>query len=173
MSEIKDEIENRVAKSPLVTIDLDEYLDGSEVVFFDIKPFLFQELILREKDFRQQLKDHDWDQYAGKSVVIGCTADAIVPTWAYMLITSKLSSVVEDISQGDALDVEKKAIDKAVQKVMEQDLEGKKVVIKGCGGVAARDYAYTAVTKSLIPVVSSLMYGEPCSTVPIYKKPKK
>ncbi|MEM9329015.1 MAG: DUF2480 family protein [Bacteroidota bacterium] len=173
MSEANFEIENRVAKSPLITIDLDDYLDSEVAVFFDLRPFLFQEMVLREKDFRQAMKEHDWQQYADKVVVVGCSVDAIVPTWAYMLVTSKLSPVALDVRQGTEADQEKYTIDAAIAKVAQQNFEGQKVVIKGCGGVGARDYAYTEITKLLVPVVSSLMYGEPCSTVPIYKQPRK
>ncbi len=173
MSESKYEIENRVTSSALVTIDLDDYLDKNGAIFFDLKSFLFQELILREKDFRLALKEHDWQQYTGKTIVVGCTADAIVPTWAYMLVTSKLEGIAHDVSFGEPGDLEKKMVDLAVDKVAQEDWKDKKVVIKGCGGISARDYAYTAVTRRLVSQVSSLMYGEPCSTVPIYKKPRK
>lgn len=165
-------IENKVAKSALVTLDFDDYIDKSSVIFFDLKPFLFQEMILREKDFRLAMKEHHWEKYQDKPVVIGCSVDVIIPTWAFMLVTSKLISVTKKIRQGHIVDVEKFAIDEAVEKIARENWEEKKVVIKGCGGLESRDYAYTELSKILIPLVDSLMYGEPCSTVPIYKKRK-
>ena len=167
-----EEIVNKVAQSSLVTIDLDDYLSRVEVVFFDLKPFLFQEMILREKDFRLAMKELDWTMYEGKNIVVGCSNDAIIPTWAYMLIGSKLSGLAKDYRVGEESDLEKMKIDKSIDQLALEDHREAKVVIKGCGNLKLRDYAYTEVTKVLVGKVSSLMYGEPCSTVPVYKKPR-
>ena len=164
------EIVNKVAQSSLVTIDLDEYLSKVEVVFFDLKPFLFQELILREKDFRMAIKELDWSVYEGKNFIVGCSSDAIIPTWAYMLVGSKLSGFAQDYCVGEEQDIERMKIDKSIYQLSQEDYDDAKVIIKGCGNLKFRDYAYTEVTKVLVEKVSSLMYGEPCSTIPVYKK---
>lgn len=168
----EEEIVNKVANSSLVSIDMDEYLSEIQVVFFDLKPFLFQEVILREKDFRAAMKEQQWEQYRNVAVVIGCSVEAIIPTWAYMLVTSQLVEVSPQIAYGSEDDLEKSKIDLLAKKLSEGDFEDKKVVIKGCGDLHMRDYAYVEITKALKPQVNSLMYGEPCSTVPVYKKPR-
>ncbi|GAB4246915.1 MAG: DUF2480 family protein [Ekhidna sp.] len=168
-----DEIVNRVAKSPLVSVDLEEYLPQGERVLFDLKDVLFQGMILREKDFREFVKTNDWAVYTGKNVGLICSADAIVPTWAYMLLVTQLNGIAQTITFGGEEEVEKKLIDVAIDKCMEvNNFNDKKVVIKGCGNVKNVAYAYTAITDRLLPHVSSLMYGEPCSTVPIFKRKK-
>ncbi len=168
----EDAIVNKVANSSLISVDMDEYLSEIKTVFFDLKPFLFQEMILREKDFRSAMKEHDWEQYRDFAVVVGCSVDAIIPTWAYMLVTSQLSNVSPQIAFGAEADLEKSKIDLLIKKLSQKDFLDKKVVIKGCGNLLMRDYAYVEITKVLRPQVSSLMYGEPCSTVPVYKKPR-
>lgn len=166
-----EEIINKVAKSPLVSIDLEEFMHQGEVAFFDLKEVLFQGLILREKDFRTFIKENDWSKYKGKNVGLICSADAIVPIWAYMLLTSSLKEHANIIVFGKEGDVEKALIDQAITKCLEEnELEGAKVVIKGCGEVQNKEYAYTQITNELYPKVTSLMFGEPCSTVPIFKR---
>lgn len=168
-----EEIINRVAKSPLISLDLEDYLDTGEKEIFDVKDVLFQGMILREKDFRSFIKDHDWTKYQGKNIGLICSADAIVPTWAYMLLVTKAKEFANVVVFGDADAVEKAIIDQAISRCMEQnDFQDKKVVIKGCGNVRNIEYAYTSITDKLLPQVASLMYGEPCSTVPIYKRKK-
>lgn len=168
-----EEIVNRVAKSPLVSIDLDEYMHKGDKCLFDIKEILFEGIILKEKDFRDFLKTNDWSQFKDKNVGLVCTADAIVPIWAYMLLSSSLKDYANLVTVGNDSEIEKALIDQAIDKCLkDQDLENAKVVIKGCGDVENKEYAYTAITNKLLSKVSSLMYGEPCSTVPIFKKPK-
>lgn len=168
-----DEIVNRVAKSPLISIDLEDYLHTGEYVIFDLKETLYEGLILKEKDFRSFLKENDWSVYTGKNVGLVCTADAIVPTWAYMLLVTKLKEYANSITFGGEEAIEKSLIDSAIKNcIAENDFKDKKVVIKGCGNVKSIEYAYTALTEKLFPLVSSLMYGEPCSTVPIFKRRK-
>lgn len=169
-----EEIVNRVAKSPLVSVDLEEFLHQGEKVIFDLKDVLFQGMILREKDFRAFIKDHDWSLYQHKNVGLLCSQEAIVPTWAYMLLVTKLKDYANVITFGDEDAIEKAMIDQAIEKCLDAfNLADKKVVIKGCGAIKNVEYAYTRITDRLHPMVSSLMYGEPCSTVPIYKRKKQ
>ncbi|WP_370089054.1 DUF2480 family protein [Ekhidna sp.] len=168
-----EEIVNRVAKSPLISLDLEEYLDKGEYAIFDLKDVLFEGVILREKDFRDFLKENDWSVYTNKNVGLICTADAIVPTWAYMLLVTKIKEHANIVTFGDSNEIEKALIDQAIDKCLsDNDFTDKKVVIKGCGNVKNIEYAYTSVTEKLLSRVSSLMYGEPCSTVPIFKRKK-
>jgi hypothetical protein len=166
-----EEIINRVTQSVLVSIDLQEYLHKGEQMAFDLSTVLYQGLILREKDFREFLKVHDWEQYSGKNVRLHCSTDAIVPTWAYMLLVTKLQGA-NVVVVGTEDDLEKALILQAIDRMMEKDFSDAKTVIKGCGNIKNKEFAYTEIAKALIPHVSSLMYGEPCSTVPVYKRPK-
>jgi hypothetical protein len=166
-----EEIVNRVTNSPLVSLDLDEFIHKGDTEIFDLKGILFQEMILREKDLRDFLKSNDWSVYTDKNVGLICSADAVVPIWAYMLLVTKIKEFANVVVFGSEDDVEKAVIDQAIEKSMiSEDLTGKKVVIKGCGNVKNKEYAYTAITDKLFPKVTSLMYGEPCSTVPIFKR---
>ena len=166
-----DPILNRVTKSPLKSVDLDEYLHKGVLIHFDLKEHLFQGLILREKDFREFIKTHDWTQYDGKNVRLFCSADAVIPIWAYMLLMTKLIDA-NLVVEGSEDDMEKGLIHQAIGKMMEEDFTDAKVVIKGCGNIRNNEFAYTEITKALVPYVTSLMYGEPCSTVPVYKRMK-
>lgn len=163
---------NRVAKSPLITIDLEDYYVSGERIEFDIKDLLFQGMILREKDFREFVREHDWSQYQDKNVAIFCSADAIVPTWAYMLLAAKLEPFANHLVFGNLQDLGKSLCLKAVEKTNFNEYENAKVVIKGCSKIEVPEFAFVELTRRLRPVVNSIMYGEPCSTVPIYKKPK-
>jgi len=167
------EIVNRVANSPLITIDLQEYYQEGERINFDIKSWLFQEMILKEKDFRQQVKEHDWSIYQDKYVALNCSVDAIVPTWAYMLLASKLQDYAKNVVFGSINDLEKIIFKESLNKINTEEFEGKKLVIKGCGDLPVSEFAYVEIVRILKPVASSIMYGEPCSTVPIYKAPRK
>ncbi|WP_276499838.1 DUF2480 family protein [Pontibacter litorisediminis] len=169
---MSEEIINRVAQSALVTLNLEELLHPGERVVYDIKDNLFQGLILREKDFRAFVKDHDWSQYAGKNVAITCSVDAIVPTWAYMLLGTKLQNQANYYVFGDLEALEQALFQEAIAKIDMEEYRDAKVVVKGCGSVPVPTYAYVEVMRKLVPVASSIMYGEPCSTVPLYKKPK-
>lgn len=168
-----EEIVNRVQKSGLRTIDLEDMYVRGERLELDIADQLFQGLILKEKDFRDFVKNHDWEQYQDKYVAIYCSADAIVPTWAFMLIASKLSGVAAYFVHGTLEDLEKELMSRSIRELVPQDFEGAKLVIKGCGHLPIPESAYTALMHKLTPYVSSIMYGEPCSTVPVYKARKK
>lgn len=161
---------NKVAESGLISFDLEEYYPKEKILVFDLKEYLFMGLILKEKDFRADLLAIDWTSYAGANVAITCSADAIIPRWAYMLVASYLQPVAHEIVFGD----EKKLIDtlllKNLEKVDGSVFTDKRVVVKGCGDLAIPETAYVEITNILRPHVKSIMYGEPCSTVPIYKK---
>ena len=170
---MEEQIVNRVAKSSLISLDLEDYYDRSEKVVYDIADQLFQGLILREKDFRQHIKEHDWEVYAGKNVAIICSADAIVPTWAYMLVTVSLKPYAKEIIFGTEQELDKYLISKNIASAIHgPSYEDSKVVIKGCGDLNLSAYAYVEVVKILQPYCKSIMYGEPCSIVPVYKKKK-
>lgn len=166
------EIVNRVAGSGLVTLDLEEYYHPGERVVYDLKDNLFMGLILKEKDFRAFLKGHDWSQYAGKNVAITCTEDAIIPTWAYMLLTLQLQPHANTIVFGNLIDLEGKLYFDAIARINPEDYRDARVVVKGCSKVPVPTAAYVEITRVLRPVVLSLLFGEPCSTVPLYKRPK-
>lgn len=166
----QDEIINKVATSALVTFDLEEYYELGERVVYDIAANLFQGLILKEKDFREFLKVHDWAQYTGKHVALTCSEDAIVPTWAYMLLTIQLQPFAKTIVFGGLDYLEQHLFQQCLAKVDVEQFKGLKVVVKGCSKVPVPTYAYVEITRLLTPVVQSLMFGEPCSTVPLMKK---
>ena len=169
---MEDQFINKVAQSGLITIDLEEFYPPGERVVFDIKGFLFQELILREKDFREALKNHDWKNYADKYVSLICSADAIVPTWAYMLIVSYLEPYAKQIVFGNLETLETILYNDILSKLPIDQYKDARIVIKGCGNLPVPKAAYVQLTSLLKPVAKSIMYGEPCSTVPIYKQPK-
>ena len=163
---------NRVANSGLVTLNLEELLHPGERVVYDIKDNLFHGLMLREKDFREFVKTNDWTPYDGKNVAIICSADAIVPTWAYMLLATKLQNHAHRYVFGNLDALEQSLFDEAIAAIDTAEDRDAKVVVKGCGNVPVPTFAYVAIMQKLLPVTSSIMYGEPCSTVPLYKKPK-
>ena len=167
-----EEITNRVATSGIVSLDLEELYAQGERVQYDLKDNLFQGMILREKDFREFLKSNDWSVYQGKNVSIICSEDAIVPTWAYMLLAIYLEPYANKVVFGDLDLLEDSLFSDAIQQIDPEEYRGKRVVIKGCSKVAVPISAYVAITTLLKPVAQSLMFGEPCSTVPLYKKPK-
>lgn len=166
------EIVNKVAQSGIITLDLSEYIPQEEdVKEFDLKPYLFKEMILREKDFRASMKELDWSPYHNKHVAVFSSVDAIIPMWAYMLVTSYLQEVGAKTYFGSTEELIKNQLAENISKIDTAEYEDKRVVLKGCGDKSVPEMAYIAATEKLKPVVKSLMYGEPCSTVPIYKKP--
>ena len=169
---MQEGIINKVANSPLVTFNLEEYYHPGERVLLDIKDQLYQGMILREKDFRTFVKEHDWSQYQDKSVAVYCSVDAIIPTWTYMLLTTKLEPFAHTVVFGNLDDLEVALFREALAKVDPQDFKDAKLVIKGCSNVSVPTSAYVEITRLLRPVASSIMYGEPCSTVPLYKRPR-
>lgn len=161
---------NKVAESGLLTIDLEKWYPREATAVFDLKEFLFMGLILKEKEFRESLKQTDWEQYRDKYVAVTCSADAIIPVWAYMLVATYLQPVARDIVMGDENALHRHLFLQKLGEININDFTDQRVVIKGCGETPIADYVYMEITKKLRPVVKSIMYGEPCSTVPIYKK---
>ena len=163
-------INNKVADSGIITLDLASFLPSDEIVIFDIKPFLFMELILKEKEFRASLNTIDWSVYQEKVVGIFCSTDAIIPMWANMLIVSNLQPVAKAVYFGDTNNVSAQLIVENISKINSADYQDQRVVIKGCGETPIHESAYIAITQKLRPAVKSIMFGEPCSTVPVYKR---
>jgi hypothetical protein len=168
--EIQENFVNKVAASGLVTLNLEEYYPAGERLVYDIKENLFHGLMLREKDFREFIKTHDWTQYTGKNVAIICSADAIVPTWAYMLLSNRMKPYANEVVFGNLEVLEAVLFTKALSRIDINAFANERVVIKGCGDIAVPTAAYVELTNLLTPVVKSIMYGEPCSTVPVFKR---
>jgi Protein of unknown function (DUF2480) len=173
---MEEEIINKVSQSSLYTLDLEQFFPKENIRLFDLKPFLFMELILKEKDFRTSLLSIDWSAYKDEIVGVYCSADAVIPVWAYMLVTSYLQPFAKEVIMGNEREVLRQLITKKIQAINPEEYADKRVVVKGCGDRPVGDFAYLEITKLLRPVAKSIMYGEPCSTVPVYKaqssKPK-
>ena len=165
-----DPIINKVAESGLITIDPANYFPGEETKLFDLKDFLFMGLILKEKDFREALKGYDWEQFRNANVAVTCSADAIIPVWAWMLVGSYLQPVAKEIVMGNEQELHKAIFLKNLAKIDTSEFADKRIVIKGCGDTPIGDFVYMELPRILQPVARSIMYGEPCSTVPVYKK---
>ena len=167
---MSDLLNNKVAESGILTIDLASFLPANDFVLFDIKPFLFMELILKEKEFRAALLTTDWTIYQDKVVGIICSTDAIIPMWANMLIVSALNPFAKAVYFGDENKAREQQIIEGISSINTSEYIDQRVVIKCCGETPIGESAYIAITQKLRPVVKSIMYGEPCSTVPVYKK---
>ncbi len=163
---------NRVTNSGIKTINLEEYFPKTEMIELDLKPFLFKELILKEKDFRLALKEHDWNEYEGKVLLVFCSSDAIIPMWAYMLVSAAAAPIAADVFQGDRQTYLTHHFKNVISQVDYSGYEGDRVVIKGCGEKDVPASAYQEITRKLQLYAQSIMYGEPCSTVPIFKRPR-
>jgi hypothetical protein len=161
---------NKVAQSGIVTLDLVNYLPEQEIIGLDISHFLFRGLLLKEKEFRAAIKDLDTTAYSGKRVAVFCSTDAIVAQWAYMLVASALQDAGLECFFGTPAQVEEHLLLSQIRQMNTAPYKDQRIVIKGCGSRPLPDAAYLEITKRLRPVVKSLMFGEPCSTVPIYKK---
>ncbi|MBN8832814.1 MAG: hypothetical protein ABS68_08625 [Niastella sp. SCN 39-18] len=169
---MSDLFKNKVAESGIITLNLEDFLPAEkDLILFDLKAFLFMGLILKEKDFREALKQIDVSVYENKTVALTCSADAVIPVWAYMLVSSILSPVAKDVFFGDITGAEKEILIKNIKALDNTAYTDQRVVIKGCGEKHIPEDAYVAITQKLRPVVKSIMYGEPCSTVPVFKKP--
>lgn len=164
-----DTIVNKVAQSGLITLNLEDYLP-KHLLVFDLKDFLFMGLILKEKDFRQQLLEHNWQQYQASDVIITCTADAIIPVWAYMLVSSYLEGIANSIQVNTEEKGKEALLLKNIEAIDLPAYSDQRLVIKGCGDIPIPESAYALITFKLKPVAKSIMYGEPCSTVPVFKK---
>ncbi len=163
---------NRVEQSGIITLDLADFFPKEEIAEFDLKQFLVKELVLMEKHFREELKNVDWSGFDGKVAAVHCSNDAIIPMWAYMLATSFLEPHAKRIFFGNKNQAESELLKEKIKALDAAPFKGARVVIKGCGDQPLPPDAYMAITAKLQPIVQSLMYGEPCSTVPVYKQPK-
>lgn len=169
--EIQENIVNKVAQSGLITIDLAIYAPKKEdIVIYDIKDNLFHGLILKEKDFRDFVKQHDWSQYQGKHIGITCSTDAIVPTWAYMILANKFSDYAQSVSFGTEEEILRDVFAAAIKQIDFKEFQDERIVVKGCGDVYIPESAFVSFTHNLSKVAKSIMYGEPCSTVPVFKR---
>jgi len=164
------EIVNRVANSPLITMDLTDYAPTKPISVLDIKEFLFEEIFLKEKEFRASLKEFDFSNYTNKVVALNCSSDAIVPMWAFMLVTSYLKTANSEIYFGEKEDVFQQIFTNNINAIDASEFENKKIIVKGCGQIPLTETLYIAITKKLQNTVSSLMFGEACSAVPVFKK---
>ena len=169
---MSDSLINKVAESGIVTIDLGALVPKKPIVVFDIKDYLFMGLILKEKDFREALKNISTEKFANNIVAVTCSAEAIVPMWAYMLVASLLEPISAGVYFGNEEEVKKKLLLQSISEINTNDYDDKRVVVKGCGEEPIPEEAYLLITTRLRPIAKSIMYGEPCSTVPVYKKAK-
>lgn len=169
---MSDEIINKVANSSLINIDLEDFYPEGPRVIFDLKDWLYEEIILKEKDFRQNLKEYDWAQYEGKYVAMTCTADAIVPSWAYLLVATYLQPVAKKVIQGSSQDLDQILYTEIIANLPIEEYINGKIIVKGCSRKPVPPTAYIQLIEKLQPVVDSFMFGEACSTVPLYKKKK-
>ncbi len=165
-----EEIINRVAQSQLMTIDLEDYYPEGKRVLLDIKDWLYEGLVLREKEFRSQVAAHDWNQYQDSYVALHCSTDAIVPGWAFMLVATKLQPFTKKVVQGSLEDLETSNYQNIIENLDFSPFKNKPVIIKGCSNKPVPPNAYLFITTKLLPIAKSVMYGEACSAVPIYKK---
>jgi hypothetical protein len=167
-----NEIVNRVATSQLITIDLEDFYPKGERVVFDIKNWLYHELILKETDFREHLKNHDWSQYQNKYVALTCSADAIIPSWAFMLISTYISPFSKKVVVGNLSTLETSIFQDIINAIPVDEYLEKPIIIKGCSNKPIPETAYLQLIEKLQPIVKSIMFGEACSTVPLFKKQK-
>jgi|CXWK01.1.fsa_nt_gi hypothetical protein len=166
---MEQEIKNRVADSGILQIDPKDFIPVTTLAELDIKGWLFEELILKEKDFREHIRQHNWQQYDGAAVAVYCSVDAIIPTWAYMLVSEALHLHASTIFFGNTIQLKEKLTNDAIEKINIENYRNKRIVIKGCGEENFSPAVYMLLTQKLKPVVRSIMFGEPCSTVPVYK----
>lgn len=167
-----EEIINRIANSSLKTIDLEDYYPEGNRIVIDIKDWLFQELILREKDFRASVANHNWEQYQDSYIALTCTSDAIIPSWAYLLITTQLNKIAKKVVVGNLNLLETVIFDEVIQQLDITEFTNKPIIIKGCTNKPVPASAYTLLIGKIQPITKSVMYGEACSTVPLYKAKK-
>ncbi|NBG67217.1 DUF2480 family protein [Acidiluteibacter ferrifornacis] len=167
-----EEIINRVAKSGIITLNLEDYYVDGERVAYDIKQNLWQEIALKEKDFREFIKTNDWSVYKDKLVAIHCSVDAIIPTWAYMLLSIALQPHAKRVFFGSVEYMNQVLYEEQLNQIDFSQYKDVRIVIKGCGDKAVPESAYVSLTNKLLPFAKAIMYGEPCSTVPLYKKPR-
>lgn len=167
---MSEKLVNRVASSQLINIDLEDFYPEGERVLFDIKEWLFAEQILKEKDFRKSVKDLYWETYQNKFVALTCSVDAIIPSWAYLLISVELSPFAKKIIVGNLETLETSIFQEIIDRLPVKNYINKPVIIKGCSNKPIPETAYTQLISKLLPIARSIMYGEACSNVPLFKK---
>lgn len=167
---MSEKLVNRVASSQLINIDLEDFYPEGERVLFDIKEWLFAEQILKEKDFRKSVKDLYWETYQNKFVALTCSVDAIIPSWAYLLISVELSPFAKKIIVGNLETLETSIFQEIIDRLPVKNYINKPVIIKGCSNKPIPETAYTQLISKLLPIARSIMYGEACSSVPLFKK---
>lgn len=170
MAQQEGVIENKVAKSGLITLDLQQWYSGKEIVPFDLKDYLHMELILKEKEYREALEQHDWSQYRGKILAVHCSTDAIIASWAYMLVASHAHGRAVDVIFGRVEDAIFEQFREALDREDWSKYSGSRVLLKGCSDMKVPPAVYLYTTQKLLPYVDRLMYGEACSFVPVYRK---
>lgn len=163
-------IENKIAKANINQIDLMDYVNKEPIIEFDLKGFLWQEMIIKEKEFRQNLKETDWSIFADKTVALYCSVDAIIPSWAFMLVTSYLIQVNAKVLYGTKKEIEEDLFFENLKNIKNDSFVSARVMVKGCSNIPNPTKAYITLTNYLQPLVKSLMFGEPCSAVPVFKK---
>lgn len=163
-------IVNRVEASGLVTVDLEDFYPKEPIKVFDLKDYLFRGLIIKEKEFREALKNINWNEFENANVAVTCSTDAIIPVWAYMLVTTYLQPLAKHIILGNEEKLIETILLNNINALNIEEYKDKRAVIKGCGDIKIPESAYLAVTNILLPHVKSIMYGEPCSTVPVFKR---
>ncbi len=169
MDTVNHPIRNKVAEANIFDLDLAKLIPGKEEIIFDLSDFLEEGFILREKDFRNALKEHDWRKYENAYVMVTCSTDAILPQWAFMLVASHLSLAAAVVS-GDRNDLYRHLWDQNINKLDEKEFQDLRVMVKGCTNLPEMEYAFVRLVTKLQPLVKSIMYGEICSSVPVYKK---
>lgn len=167
---MNEPITNKVAESGLVTLDLEQYYPRYPILVFDLEPFLFMGLVLKEKEFRTALQQTDWQVFQDKIVTVTCSADAIIPVWAYMLVASTLQPLASRVLMGSEDQARKAILLEQIEKIDPQAFADQRVVVKGCGDLDIGAAPYLAISLKLRATAKSILYGEPCSTVPVYKR---
>ena len=169
---MSNEIKNRVTESSLVTIDFDDFINQKKIIVFDLKMWLKDDLILIEKDFRDKVNNHDWNNYNNHLVLIQCSNNAIIPHWAYLLISSKLKANGINNFIGSKEDYNNYSIINSINNIDLSEFKEKSVIVKGCSNNANKNYYYSLIVNKIQNEVKSLMFGEACSSVPIFKRKK-
>lgn len=167
---MEEEIVNKVAQSKLKPVNLEDYYPAGRRVLIDLKDWLYEGIMLREKDYRAAIKEHDFSQYQDSFVAITCSEDAIIPTWAFMLMTSKIAPFAKKVVGGDLVQLETALYQNLINQLDLKEFEGQRIILKGCGDKPVPLSAYTSFVEKVQPVALSILFGEPCSTVPVYKK---
>lgn len=167
---MQDDIINRVANSKLITFNLEDYYPSGKRVLFDIKDWLFEGFVLREKYFRNQVESFDWSQFKDVYVALTCSTDAIIPGWAYMLLSIQLESFSKKTIIGNLESLETSIYQEIIANLDVTEFQDKPIIIKGCSKKPVPENAYIMLATKLKPVAKSIMYGEACSSVPLFKK---